>query len=402
MKLLYLGNAIKNEECDKFAGPSIAGNKMQLGLIKALHKKLGKDLTVLTEYPIAAYPTEKKVFINNKSIEIAPNLRSKKVPFINIFLIKQITKILFATFMILNWCLKNRKEEKIIVCFNSYPDIATPILWISKIINIQTVCILADLPVNKVVKHKGLKFIARNYEERIAKKNIRKFDLLAVLNKNAIIEFAPNSDYVVLDGGFDISSVPTNRCGGQWLEKEDEKTKILRVLYSGSLTEYNGIRNLIEAAKLVENKKFSLEIYGSGELSKFVEAESKKNENINFYGKVSSEEIVKLQQNASLLVSPLLPEDSVAKVAFPSKIVEYLLSGTPVVSTKVSGLNEDYLQNLYTFNDTNPQTFANTIDEILIEEKEVLISKAVKAREFIIKEKNWDKQVKKVFLKLNH
>ncbi len=387
MKILFVGSVTKMEDCTKHLGPSVAGNKMQLGIIKGLQYHYGEDVSVLTQYPIASFPNEKRIHINAKKIKLIDDIQAIKVPFINIMIIKQITKIINTYRLIKKWGKENNDELKVVICYNAFPEIALPVLWGSKLVGAKTVCLLADLPIDGVVKDSFFKKGARKLQYKSTRKNIREFDGIAPLNKNAVKQYAPSSKYLVLDGGFDPVDLPITLCGGQWRNLSDNEP--IRVIYSGALTEYNGIRNLIEAAKLVKNPRFRLEIYGSGQLVDYVKKESSKDDRINYMGMVSSDEILKIQSQAALLVSSLLPDHPVTEVAFPSKIVEYLLSGTPVVSTKASGLGQDYLEHMFVFEDITPQKMAETIDYILSLDRKILVRKATDARHFIIKNKNW-------------
>lgn len=394
MKILFVGSVIKTEDCNKYRGASIAGNKMQLGLVKALYHHIGESLSILSGYPIATYPSEKIKYCKGNSLELTNEIIAKKIPFINIFILKEMTKVINTFNLIIKWGKKNKKEKKIILCYNAFPYISLPVLLAAKVMGIKTICLVADVPIEGVVQNSGLRKIARKVETKATFKNLKKFDALAVLNENLIAEYSPDSRYIVIDGGFDLSEIPNSPCGGQWLNFPNNDK--IRVVFSGTIIEYNGIVNLIKAAKLVKNPRFQLELYGLGPMVDFVINQSKIDSRIKYMGIVSNNEMMKIQQQAALLVSPLLPNHPVAKVAFPSKIVEYLVSGTPVVSSKVNGYTQEYLDNMYYFNDMSPKGMAKTIDDILKIRKEELIQKATNAREFIIRKKNWDIQCEKI------
>lgn len=394
MKLLYIGSVIRTEDCTKNIGPSVAGNKMQIGLIKGLIKYFLENVSILTERPIAAFPREKTIYIKGGNIELKEKIFATKVPFINIFILKQLSLIINAFLLIKKWVKKYKREEKAIICYNAYPYIALPVLWAAKLFNIKVICILADPPLDGI-KHGILGRVAKVIEDRSTKRSIRKFDGLIVLNENAIIEYAQDSKYIVVDGGFEIEDTPNTPCGGQWIDHSNEDAP-LKVIFSGAIIEYNGVLNLIEAAKLVRNPRFRLEIYGSGPLVSYIEKESKEDKRINYMGIVPNTEMMKIQRQAALLVNPRPTNDPISKVTFPSKMIEYLISGTPVVTTKLNGFTEDYLKHMFIFLDETPQAMADTIDDILSRDPNDLIKKSTDAREFIKEYKNWGVQSKKI------
>lgn len=392
MKILYIGSLINPDDCTTHKGPSVAGNRMQLGLVRELKRKFGVQLDIVTHYPIAAYPREKKIFIKKRTIQVVDNVESTLLPFINIFLVKQITKIISTFFEILKWGFRHRNDNKTIICYNAFSDTAIPIMLGKIFIKFKAISLVSDLPIDNVMNDKGFKKIARKFDNMVTKRNIKKFDGLAVLNENVIHEYAPNIKYVVIDGGYDGPVIDIIESKKNIRDKYDNFT----VVYSGSLVKYNGIANLLDAAMLVKNPCFKLHIYGKGELEDYVTSKALKSANIEYKGLVSSQEILKVQKKASLLVSPLIPDHQVARVAFPSKIVEYMASGTPVVSTKVNSLNNDYLKCLLIFDSIDPPIMAAKFDEIMEMDTESLLEYGRLAKQFIIKNKNWNVQSAKI------
>jgi glycosyltransferase involved in cell wall biosynthesis len=107
-----------------------------------------------------------------------------------------------------------------------------------------------------------------------------------------------------------------------------------RVLYVGRLVWYKGIHVLLKAFKKLKRKNAELIIAGSGPELETVKRLSRTDGRIIPLGFIS-EEKRKLLIDASLVVVPSLwPEP------FPMIIVESFGSGTPVVASKVGGVQE--------------------------------------------------------------
>ena len=113
MRVLFLGSVIKTEDCTKHIGPSVAGNKMQMGIIKELFRFYNENMSILTEYPVAAYPKEKVICVNDGIIELSKGIIARKVPFLNFFILKQLTLIINAFFQICRWAVADRDEPKV-------------------------------------------------------------------------------------------------------------------------------------------------------------------------------------------------------------------------------------------------------------------------------------------------
>lgn len=112
------------------------------------------------------------------------------------------------------------------------------------------------------------------------------------------------------------------------------------LLYVGRLTEDKGIRTLIDAMPLIVNQfpKAHLSIAGEGELEEKLHRAVEKmqlTKTISFLGKLSSKEILKQYQKATLVVIPSKwPEN------LPTVGIEATSVGRPIVATKVGGIPE--------------------------------------------------------------
>lgn len=393
MKILFLGSVLEAEKCTQFLGPSVAGNKMQLGILKGL-KKLNENITVVTEIPIATFPRENRILVKSDNINLADGLFARVVPFINVFFIKQCTLIISASYLLFDWSLRNRNEKKVIVTFNPYPYVSIPAILVSRIFKIKVVCIFADPPID-TVKRDYFGKILKYFEIKATEKILKEYNCIIALNKKAVEKYAPGIKYLIIDGGFDINEKPLNKPGGQWISYT--KGDYINLLFSGGLYEYNGLINLIEAFNSLRNDKLKLSIYGEGPLKDFVIKSSIKDSRIAYCGNVPNNEMLLLQQKAGVLINPRPVSDPISLYTFPSKMIEYMLSGTPVITTKLNGLTPEYLENIFVMNDNSIEQIANSIETVIGLRKKYLVEKASAAREFIVNNKSWDIQSHKIY-----
>ena len=128
-----------------------------------------------------------------------------------------------------------------------------------------------------------------------------------------------------------------------------------------------------------------------------VEKESKNNPKIIYKGFVSNEKIKNILLNGDLLIIPRLKSIKTLRYTFPSKLFEYMLSGTPVLMTKIPGLGKEYEKYIYMKDTEDIQEFSGFMKLILNFSEEILIEKGKKAQKFITEQKNWEKQVKRVY-----
>lgn len=385
MKILFLGYAVGMEEAKDLTGVSIAGNKMQLNVLWNL-KQYAEEMESITIYPVAVFPKDKKMFIKEKEIDLGNNMKSRVVPFLNIPFIKQISQIISMYYVTRKYIKKS--PDTIVLAFNMYPQIGTPARWLKKKYHCKIVSLLADLPIDDDYGRKGLAKLLRTVFDGQTKRNILEADKVIVLNKYARELFAPNIPYLVVDGGINLSEFD---CSSDRLQYENREKNIV---YCGSLAGYSGVKELVKCLEKVKDQSIVLDIYGKGTLEGYIN--SKKSERIRYHGSVTNQEMLQIQKSAWLLVNPRPVDDLIAQVTFPSKIFEYMMSGTPVLTTKLNGFSEAYEGKVFFANNNSTDELAKCINEISKLSNEELKKIAKDAKDFLMKEKTWEKQTEKI------
>lgn len=382
MNILFMGYAVNSKTSDELTGVSVAGNKMQLNIIKGLLKEYEVD--AISVWPVATFPKDKKIYISKSAIEIIDGFESHRIGFLNIPIVKQI----WQTISVYHTAKNYVNKETIIITFNSFPQVGLPMIWLKRKYQCRTVSILADLPIDDKINRKSISKMFRKIFDCFTNIAIKHADRLIVLNKNAAEIFAPNKKYIVIEGGIDSN----------YRLISDSNSSVLanNIVYSGALTPYSGILNLVEAMKYVTNQDIILEIFGSGELEEVIKKISSESNNVHFKGKVDNHEMQAIQRNAFLLVNPRLIADPISQVTFPSKIFEYMVSGTPVLTTKLSGFSEDYLDKMFIVESDEPKIIADKINYITKLPSEDLKMISSDAKKFIMENKTWDAQCDKI------
>jgi glycosyltransferase involved in cell wall biosynthesis len=285
----------------------------------------------------------------------------------------------FNVINLIKECRKIIKKEKprFIFCdaIAVSPRIVTTIL--GKIYKIKTVGIVTDLPgMLSIEKTKPLKNI----------KSMQKFDNYVLLTEkmNAIVN-PKNKPYIVIEGVCDSK-----------LPKIYPKNKKKIILYTGALWKKDaGIEYLTEGFINSELVGYELHFYGTGELVDWIKEIEKNNSQVKYMGCVTNQEIVRLQTEATLLVNPRPSSEKFCEYSFPSKTIEYMLSGTPVLMTKLPGVPKEYFDFVLTIDNETPEGISNTLKNI-DKNYDHLVDLGLKAREFVYNNKNPIKQANKI------
>lgn len=110
----------------------------------------------------------------------------------------------------------------------------------------------------------------------------------------------------------------------------------------GALYERYGILNMIEAFKKLKTD-YELLIAGHGPLISAIKAIEQQDQQIHYLGLLSKEQISDYEQNAALNINPRLFDAELDKYSVPSKVLEYLASGTPLLTTMHTTLHEEFV-----------------------------------------------------------
>lgn len=388
MNIIFLGYMVSLEQMNQYSGISVAGNKMQYNIINELNKLPNVTVHSVSIEPYACFPTDGHIFIRGKKYEYN-GIDCNHVAYCNLPIIKQFTQIISlygrAKRVISN--LKTKNEDIIIMGFNMFPQVGIPLKWLRKYT--KTVCVLADLPIDDDTQRKGFSKLLRKMFDLNTTKNLLSCDNYVVLSNYVKKEILNDKNVIVVEGGINEEDIASSNS----VEEKNDKTIIL---FSGALTEYNGIINLIESMQYLKNYDVELRIYGDGYLKEYVVESQKNDDRIQYLGQVSNEDMKCYQREADVLINPRQVDNQISKYTFPSKIFEYFLSKTIVVSTRIPSYTEEYLDKMVLAEDS-PYGLAEAIQKVLampIDQKRKIENRAY---DFVCNEKRWSVQIKKMY-----
>lgn len=367
--------------------PGFAVQKFSRLLVRGLGRnQIG--VTALSTPPITKEYTN-KLWINLKN-ETENGVTYKYMPFINFPIVKHIWIFIYSFFYVLRWGIKTR-DNKAVMCDVLCISSSMGSLLASKICGIKSVAVVTDI-YEQMVGHKVSGF------NSILKK------LAGFLNRKYARSF---THYVLLT---DAMSDVVNTKGRPYMVMEalcdevlaDEKIPDLEktlpkvIMYAGGLEEKYGLKMLVEAFKAIDRNDVELHLYGSGSYVTELIEEVKKDDRIKYWGVKPNEEIVEAEYKATLLVNPRFTAEEFTKYSFPSKNMEYMVSGTPLLTTKLPGMPEEYYPFVYLIHEESIEGFSKAILSVLNQSDEMRRKKGFLARTFVLNEKNNVMQAKRI------
>lgn len=158
-------------------------------------------------------------------------------------------------------------------------------------------------------------------------------------------------------------------------------------LFSGTLSNDNGIQILLQAVEQMRNQDFELHVYGYGPLAHLVEGAAERDKRIVFHGRVDNAEILARQRSADALIHLRDPSSMASNYSYPSKLIEYISSGTRVLSNMYPAI-ADVEEFVFPIGDYGSASLALAMREVL--EGKITLADRPAARARFFAERNWN------------
>lgn len=365
---------------------SWANNNLQWSYIKGFSECYEKFYSI-TAPQIGSYPKRyKKVFFETHNID--ENIQC--CSFCNISLLKKYSrKIIF--FIKLNNIAKKLKHDSDVHLY--IYDIDVPLIEAAfavrkKYPNIKICLIVPDLPDLTGYENKILWRIYNKIGKRKLRCLYGQIDSWILLSKY-MVERIPEAEgkSIVIEGMINTDNI-------DYSTVSMPKEKI--ILYTGAVSIRNNCINLAKAFHSIEDSSVKLIFCGLGDAIPYIQKIAYHDFRIECRGQVNRIEVLKLQKQAYLLVNPRQPILDFSRYSFPSKLMEYYASGTPVLMYRIDGIPDEYYQYCLVPADLSLIELSNTIKNALNLPYNELRSIGNRAQKFILTSKSHTKQCAKI------
>lgn len=375
----------------------IAANVFQRSLIKGLDESLSNPVTIVNEKFIGAYPVNyKRMIIRKRTFSHIDDSHhiDYEVGFCNLPIVKHFFRYLNSKKYLKMNCTDDG-DQIYVIGYSMTFSIVKGLLYAKKINpNIKTCLIVPDLPqFMNLGQSRGMIFdFLKNMSNSLLYGCIKKVDSFAVLTKHMFIKLGCKKEYVVTEGiaPFFMDNEESN-------SDFVESSTIKNIVYTGTLDVKYGIKELVDAFSSLLDKDVRLIICGRGDGEEYIKSKSKQDNRIIYKGAVTNIEAREIQRKAYFLVNPRSNKEEYTKYSFPSKTMEYMISGRPVLMYKLAGIPDEYDNYLYYIQDS----MLNAIIAMLEKNEDELTKKGRIGREFVLAEKNSKTQAQKILSMLD-
>lgn len=399
MKVLYFGTVcdlanynelLKNSRKKASVAPIV----FEMGILEGL-KANGVELDVFSFPMIPDVLHSKLLAWGRKKEQLRCGYEATWIPTINFVGIKQITRFISSKKMLDEWLKLHKDEQCMVLIYSICPFVAPNIVKLCRKYGKKCVAIVPDLPENMYMNQKS-NFIKRFFTHAYLKPACdvqNEFDGYVFLSEFMKEKIDSKSPYEVIEGIVDrkIFNEPT-----------PDKSGARAIMYAGRLHEKYGLKNLIEAYMRIEQKDVELWLFGSGSFEENIIEYAKKCPMIKFFGQVTRDKVLEYEQKATLLVNCRNPNDEYVKYSFPSKTLEYMASGTPLLTTSLPCIPDEYKDFIFTVESNDIDELVASIDCIMNIDKTEMAEFGSKAKRFVLENKNSKVQSRKILCLINN
>ena len=318
-----------------------SANEFQRKVIVGL-KKNNLDFDVISAPLIGSYPNRYKMQVFKPFSERDSDCTY--VAFNNVWGVRNFSRARHLK-KSLGSFIESKDNQKLIIIYSPHtPFLEAAVYAKKKDKNIKLCLVVPDLP----------QYMNLNAKQSVLYKIGKKFDIKRFYSLNESIDSyvllteqmkdilkVGNRPYIVKEG---IVSSEKLEAFSNFNQKPSRSSTIKYLTYTGKVNFQFGIRELVEGFEQIPDENLHLVICGTGDAAQYVIEKSKKDKRIEYKGQVLPSEAQKWMENSDFLINPRRGDSEYTKYSFPSKTIDYLLTGNPVIAYYLDGMPEIYKQ----------------------------------------------------------
>lgn len=359
-------------------------------LTEGLARVLDGGVTALSAFPVNRTWTKKFKFLRED--EVVNGIHYIYGSFLNAFFLRQWTRLCGAKKEIKR--IYREDKDCVIICDILNHSLASAARACGKRYGIPVIGIVTDVPGHgSGARRKTLSFVNRmiaKYGSYYTQKDLKKYDayLLLTQEMDAVVN-TRHKPYIVLEGHCDANME-------QMPNRLENKKRPKIAIYAGGIHKEFGIERMVNAFVKGNFENWELHIYGDGNYENDLRAVAEKNSSIKYFGVQPNAHVIQEQLTASLLLNPRLTDAEYVKYSFPSKTMECMASGTPLLTTKLPGMPKEYYPYVYFFDNESEEGMLETFQSVLSKTEEELHADGARAKDFVLENKTNIVQAKKL------
>jgi len=354
--------------------PAAQTHKFAWSLVRALQSGFGKVVLAST-YPIQNYPLGRKILFRNARFE-EQGTEGVLLGFINLLVFKHLTRFFTCLLSVPRLMIHHRVDWLFI------HGVHTPFLvfgLLARLFGRKLAVVLTDSPgVLRPTDGRLDRFLKR-LDVRLVGWALAHADAVIALAPELVNRFAMRKPALVFPGILD--STLTTRIAK--INLPSKSTEPFTLVYAGGLSRANGVNRLLDAVAGLEGQPVRLKLFGRGDQEPRIRNLAATDPRFQYGGFVGNDQLIPELHSADLLVNPRPTREAFAVMSFPSKLIEYLAMGRPVLTTRIASIPENYQPHFFFINDESAEGIRDAILSIMIMDPTEREAKALHGQAFI-------------------
>jgi len=377
MKVVVLGFTLPRDLMDQVlavdAHMPIQTHTFAWAVVEAL-RDAGVEVHLLSAQPLASYPGNPKVLARGGGFSTR-GVEGRFLPFVNLTLVKHVTRL--ASGIIVGLDALNEWRPDALIVHGVHSPFLVLARFFRRVFGIPVVTILTDPP-GVVLPTDGMLVTGLKRVDRVVVRVLlRGHDGVIALTPAIAEHIAAGLPALVMEGI--VGELPEEPVGPLATSEATPAT----VIYAGGLSREYGVDRLIEAVRGLPTANVRLQLFGRGDLEDCISQIAATDARIRPPRYAERSEVLRAYAQADVLVQPRPIEQDFVRFSFPSKLMEYLASGTPVVTTRLPGIPEDYADHVEWADADDSQGLGEAIARVLAFSPDIRRDRGAKARDFV-------------------
>jgi len=277
--------------------------------------------------PIQDYPRGRIIFFGRRSF-MSNGTLGYLLPFINLLILKHLTR-LFA----LIWLLVSRRFRGKIVIVHGLHQPYLLFGLLAKFCGAFVGVMVTDEQGIAHVSDGAIRRVLKRIDGLFAQWATKKFDFCLSLSMGLGELYSDGPRQFVFPGIIGLTPNLSRRAS-------KENFQLKTILYAGTLAEGYGVDLLAEAANFLPDD-FEIRILGRGPLAEQINAASVICPRLKYLGFLDRQAVLSEMADCDLLINPRPSDSRLAALSAPSKLIEYAMSGRPVLTTRLPSITSE-------------------------------------------------------------
>lgn len=389
IELVYVGCVVPDTSEYRNEAFSRAGNMFQENLLAGLRVAGTTPSLVLSVRPMPAFPRCATLVARSCGTMLSCGIPVTLVPFVNIAPFKQLLLGVSVFLRLLWWGWKHRASlVRIVYTFNLTVPPALFTLLAARCIGAKAVASVNDINEPGATVPRTW---PRRLDYALHKVLLPRFDALVPVSRAIIEDFAPKVRHVRVEGG--ITPEMAANPGHNTLSRKPDS---FCVVFAGGMEAANGVEIMLQAIARLKERHYRFVFAGGGPLANAVRNAATGDVRIEYAGFLKLSDLLSIYRQADVLINMRLTKAIRTRYFFPSKLMEFLASGTPVISTCPGHVEEEFGKFLFPLKNETPEGLAAAIRHAETAGSEARREMGKRARAFMLAHKTWQAQTARI------